>query len=90
MQPAKRQKRNVVEAIDHAGAEPVRAPDSSLPRKRGEVKTVRGLCLSARWQPQDKVTKQHGVATCLGWVVSWPPRRAKMAMVPADRARPLR
>jgi hypothetical protein len=47
MRPAKRQKRNAVEAIDHAGAELVRAPDPSLPRKRGEVKAVGGLCLSA-------------------------------------------
>jgi hypothetical protein len=31
MRPAKRQKRNAVEAIDVAGAEPVRAPDPSLP-----------------------------------------------------------
>jgi hypothetical protein len=43
MRPAKRQKRNAVEAIDNAGAEPARAPDPSLAlatRERGEVKAV--------------------------------------------------
>jgi hypothetical protein len=40
MPPAKRQKRNAVEAIDHAGAEPVRVLNPFLPRKRGEVKAA--------------------------------------------------
>src|SRR5215831_7405313 len=44
--PAKRQKRNAVEAIDHAGAEPVRAPTLLSPASgRGEC--CKGLCLSA-------------------------------------------
>ncbi len=40
MRPAKRQKRNAVEAIDNAGAAPVRTPAPSLPRKRREVKAA--------------------------------------------------
>src|SRR5258708_20918526 len=70
--PAKREKRNAVEAIDHAGAELVRAPDPSLPRKRGEVKTVRAsvcrrFCLSGLPVPvpPDDVFSRNGSSPTL-------------------------